>query len=395
MRVINPEVSSMQAFLRGEILSHLILFARRLKERGLKITPGRVIDAARCLEFVDWSVRKDFAEALKANLVSSREEQAVFEDLFEQFWGREQKGTAKRMVSSEEGEEGREISEEKLLSICRAEEPPADKEGDNGEKVNTGYSLEEVLAAKDFSQFPPEDTALLEREFIRLLSQLAEKESRRRTPASKGREIDFRRTLSRAVHHGGEILDLVRRRRKIKPLKVVVICDVSGSMDSSTRFILQFFFGLQRVFRKSETFVFSTRLTRITDILKRNRWAGALAAVSQRVPDWSGGTKIGQCLQLFNERFGPSLAAGSAFIILISDGWDLGSPELLDAEMKKLKRKSRRIIWMNPLAGTPGYQPLSRGMRTAWPYIDYFLPANTLKGLRAMGEVLEAKGARG
>ena len=150
-----------------------------------------------------------------------------------------------------------------------------------------------------------------------------------------------------------------------------------------------------RVSRGNQTFVFSTRLTRITDILKRNRWAGALAAISQRVPDWSGGTKIGPCLQSFNERFARGFALGSTFIILISDGWDLGTPEVLDAEMKKLKRKARRIIWMNPLAGTPGYQPISQGMRTALPYIDYLLPANTLKGLRAMGEILVAQSAKG
>ena len=136
------------------------------------------------------------------------------------------------------------------------------------------------------------------------------------------------------------------------------------------------------------------RLTRITDILKRNRWAGALAAISQRVQDWSGGTKIGQCLEVFNERFAKGLAGGSTLFVLISDGWDRGDPELLDAEMKNLKRKARRIIWMNPLAGTPGYQPLSQGMRTALPYIDDFFPANTLKGLRAMGEVLAAQSAK-
>ena len=385
----------MQDFPPGEILSHLLRFARRLKERGLKITPGRVVDAARCLEAIDLSSRRDFAEALKANFVSTKEHLAVFEELFGEFWGQMQQALAKRSVPPEEGEEAGETSTARLLSISLDQEPPAEKEGSPEEKLSTGYSPQEVLLVKDFNQFLPEDLPALEREFARLLSRLAMKVSRRRTPASRGREIDFRRTLRKAVHHGGEILELVRRRRKIKPLKVIVICDVSGSMDSSTRFILQFFFGLQRVFRRSETFVFSTRLTRITDILKRNRWAEALAAVGRRVQDWSGGTRIGDCLRTFNERYAKGMAGGSAVMILISDGWDRGNPELLDAEMKRLKRKARRIIWMNPLAGTPGYQPLSLGMRTALPYLDYFLPADTLKGLMSMGDILAAQSGRG
>jgi hypothetical protein len=200
--------------------------------------------------------------------------------------------------------------------------------------------------------------------------------------------MDFRRSLKKAVRYGGDMLELVRRRRKVKPLKVIVICDVSGSMDASTRFILQFFFGMQKIFRKSETFVFSTRLTRITDILKRNRWAQALADISRRARDWSGGTKIGHCLKVFNERYARGMTAASSAIILISDGWDRGEPELLEAEMKRIKRRASRLIWLNPLMGTPDYRPLCQGMRTALPYVDYFLPANTLKGWKTLGDVL-------
>ena len=200
--------------------------------------------------------------------------------------------------------------------------------------------------------------------------------------------MDFRRTLRRTVRHGGEVLELIRKRPKQKPLKIIVLCDVSGSMDPALAFVLQFFFTLQRAFRNSETFVFSTRLTRITDILKRNRWPEALKAVSQRVQDWSGGTRIGECLDIFNDRYMKGLAAGSAILILISDGWDRGEPELLAAEMKRLKRRARRIIWMNPLLGAPDYEPLCLGMRTALPYIDHFLPVHNLLALKNLGETL-------
>jgi hypothetical protein len=200
--------------------------------------------------------------------------------------------------------------------------------------------------------------------------------------------VDFRRSFRKAMGHGGELLELVRKDSKVKPLKVITLCDVSGSMDASTRFILLFFHGLQRAFHRSETFVFSTRLTRITELLKRNRWPAALKAIGKRAQDWSGGTRIGQCLRIFNERYAKGLAAGSMIVILISDGWDRGDPGLLSSEMKRLKRRARRIIWMNPLLETPGYQPICLGMKAALPYIDHFIPASSLKNFQELGEIL-------
>jgi len=378
----------MRGFHKGEILSHLILFSRRLKEKGLKITPGRVMDAARSLQHIDLSNRDDFSLALKANFTSCQEDLVIYDELFEQFWVQIQEVLQKRATpaSEESGDEGPPGEEVNLLS--EDEEEPMEEEGVKGEKLQVGYSPEEVLMGKDFSQYAPEDWEILDQEFARLLSQLAMRVSRRREPSAKGREMDFRRTFRRAVRYGGEVVELVRRRRKIKPLKVIVICDVSGSMDPSTRFILQFIFGLHRIFRQNEIFVFSTRLTRITEMVKHKRWAEALATISRQVQDWSGGTKIGNSLRIFNDRYARDLGMGSAAVIIVSDGWDRGEPELLDLEMKKLKRGARRIIWMNPLLGSPDYQPICQGMRTALPYLDDFLPATNLKGWKALGEVL-------
>ena len=373
---------------QGEILSRILLFARRLKRKGLKITPGRVLDAARSLEVIDLSSRQDFSSALRANFVSSREDLALFDELFEQFWILRPETLPEVVSPEEEGLVVDETAEENLHATSQPWEFSPAEEGAEEKDQRSGYSPQEVLMAKDFSQFPPEDWEALDRELVRLLSRITIRVSRRREPSVRGREIHFPRTMRKAVRYGGEILELIRRRRKIRPMKVIVICDVSGSMDASTRFILQFFFGLQKIFPRSETFAFSTRLTRITDILRRYKRVEALTAISQRVPDWSGGTKIGQCLRMFNERYARALAAESAVVILVSDGWDRGDPELLDIEMKRLKRKARRLIWMNPLLAAPEYRPLCQGMRTALPYIDHFLPASTLRGLKSMGEVL-------
>ena len=385
----------MQDAPKGEIFSHLLRFARRLKEKGLLITPGRVMDAMRSLELIDLSLRRDFAEALRANFVSSREQGAVFDALFEEFWSRMQEILPRRIVPSEEGEGAGETSGGTLFLLPLDEESPSATEGDQKKELTVGYSPQEVLMGKDFSQLAPEDWGIVERELARLLSQLAMKMSRRREPASRGREMDFRRSMKRAARYGGEWVELVRRRRKIKPLKIIAICDVSGSMDSSTRFLLQFLFGIQKVFEQSESFVFSTRLTRITDILKRNRWAQALADISLRVQDWSGGTQIGRCLKVFNDRYLRGLTAGSTVVILISDGWDRGEPELLEKEMRGLKRRARKLIWLNPLLGTLEYRPICQGMRTALPFIDYFLPAHNLKSWKTLGEVLLAESAKG
>ena len=379
----------MLGYRQGEILSHLLLFARQLKEKGLKITPDGVVDAARSLAFIDLSFRQDFNSALKANFVSSPLDLAVFDALFEQFWSHIQKEESQESPLPNAGEqEDGETCGEEIPPRSQEVEYASEENGPDEQELRSGYSPEEVLVGKDFSQFSSEEGGILEREFARILSQLATRVSRRRKPAARGREMDFRRSLKRAVRHGGEMVELVRRKRKIKPLKVMVICDVSGSMDASTRFILRFLFGMQKVLDQSECFVFSTRLTRITDILKHNRWAQTLTDISRRVQDWSGGTKIGHGLQVFNERYARRMTARSSVVILISDGWDRGEAELLEAEMKRLKRRARRLIWLNPLLGTPEYQPLCLGMRTALPYIDYFLPANTLKGLQAMRDVL-------
>ena len=295
---------------------------------------------------------------------------------------------AGRVIPSEEGTGAGDTSGETLFPLPLDDESPAEREGAKEEKLTTGYSPQEVLIGKDFSQLAPEDWGILERELARLLSPWARRLSRRREAASRGREMDFRRSLKRAARYGGEWVELVRRRRKIKPLKIITICDVSGSMNSSTRFLLRFLFGIQKVFEQSESFVFSTRLTRITDILKRNRWTQALADISRRVHDWSGGTQIGRCLKIFNDRYARGMTAGSTVVILISDGWDLGEPELLEKEMKGLKRRARRLIWLNPLLGTPDYRPICQGMRTALPFIDHFLPASSLKNFQDLGDVL-------
>ncbi len=372
----------------GELFQNLLLFARGLKEKGFRITPGRIIDAVRSLSFIDLSTRVDFAGVLRANLTSSPEEIRLFDGLFQEFWKGLETKPRKRALPSGEGKEAEGAEEENLPLLLEDEFSSGEPGSSEKEGQGLRYSARERLSVKNFSQISLEDAPLLSREIRRFLSLWLMKTSRRKKPAPRGRAVDFRRSFRKIVRHGGEAIELVRKDSKVKPLKVIILCDVSGSMEAATRFSLQFFHGMQRSFPRNETFVFSTRLTRITELLKRTGWPGALKKIGERAQDWSGGTRIGECLRVFNERYARGLSAGSMVVIFISDGWDRGDAALLETEMKRLKRRARRVIWMNPLLETPGYQPICRGMKAALPHIDHFLPASSLKSFKGLGEVL-------
>jgi uncharacterized protein with von Willebrand factor type A (vWA) domain len=183
-------------------------------------------------------------------------------------------------------------------------------------------------------------------------------------------------------------VDIVRRGRKIGKTKIVLLCDVSGSMDVYSKFLLQFLYGLQNGLRGVETVVFSTRLTRITPLLRRRHIQAALDLIAETVSDWSGGTKIGTCLQAFNETLAARLIDSKTLVIIISDGWDTGDTTVLDTAMAGLKARALRLIWLNPLLGSPNYQPVCKGMHTALPYVDDFMPVHNVDSLRQFGQRL-------
>lgn len=222
----------------------------------------------------------------------------------------------------------------------------------------------------------------------KLAALLATKLSRRKVPSRKGATIDFRRSWRKSLAHGGEPLALIRKQPKIKKTKILLLCDVSGSMDCYAKFLIQFIYGMQQALREVEVAVFSTHLTNITGLLRRKGLAEGLNEVAKTVPDWSGGTKIGESLLEFYRQFAPSFSAYRSVVILISDGWDRGDTDVLRRSMEMLHQHAYRLIWLNPLLGSEGYQPICRGIRTALPYVDYFLPAHNLESLAQLTKVL-------
>jgi uncharacterized protein with von Willebrand factor type A (vWA) domain len=213
------------------------------------------------------------------------------------------------------------------------------------------------------------------------------RETRRLIPEQRGR-LDLRRSLRRNLARGGEILEFARRDRKRKRRALALLCDISGSMEPYSRILLQFLYVASRGLEHTEAFVFGTRLTRITRQLRHRDVDEALRAVHHDVQDFGGGTRIGEAIRSFNRLWSRRVLGQGAAVLIISDGWDRGEPEALEREMARLQRSAYRTIWLNPLLGSPRYEPLTRGLQAALPYIDDFLPVHNLASLEDLGRHL-------
>jgi len=379
---------------KRSILQNILLFCRILKKLKIKITMGRVLDLFRSLKYIDIANREDFYHTLRANLISNCDEVPTFDQAFRIFWGfsdemqntQEMDGSKNIDGNNSREEHGERIKEGLFLDEWFREK--ADEALDKGEVPE--FSPVETLATKDFIAFTDEEIEEMKEVIVQIVPKIATKKSRRRQPDPKGHELDLRHTLRMNLRYGGEIFKLAKRKRKIKKIKLIALSDVSGSMDCYSKFFIPFIYGMQDGVRGVETFVFSTRLTRITELLKNRSIDEALKEISKVVLHWSGGTNIGSCLQAFNNEFAPIMLNKKTVVMIISDGWDRGDAELLESEMMILKRNCHKIIWLNPLLGSPNYQPLCRGIKAVLPYLSHFLPLHNLSSLIALGRTLNS-----
>ena len=380
---------------RGTV-ANLLAFSRVLKEVGVKIGLSQVMDASRALEYVDVGRRADFRGALRSNLAFGREEIALFERAFDCFWRANRAQQISVEASDipslpseneniESGGSGESL-EELLASLSGGE---AGRDGEAEQVALPTYSPSESLSKKDFSDMGIEESRAISRAILLIATKIATQVSRRKKRATKGEEVDPRWTMRKNIKYGGDIIELVGRKRRIKKTRVVLLCDVSGSMDCYSRFLIQFMYGLQNELWGVETFVFSTSLSRITHLIRSKEIAGALERISNSVLGWSGGTNIGRSLGAFNREFAPSLVTHRTVVVIISDGWDRGDVSLLEREMKTLKRHCYKILWLNPLLASENYQPLCKGMRAALPYLDLFLSVHNLNSLVTLGRTLQ------
>jgi uncharacterized protein len=317
---------------------------------------------------------------------------AVFEALFAALWSAQQEPdaeSARRLATTSRPGKPRPGA----IPLGAAGEDVASSSAEGDEP---GYSPDAVLRRKSFEECSPADLEAMERLLSRLALRLATRPSRRLVPVRGRGEADLRRSFRRAVAHGGEFVSLARRARPIEEARLVTLLDTSGSMDPHTRFLLTFLLALRRATRSqraSEVFAFNTSLVRLTPSLRLMRpgqVSRTLERLASDVPDWSGGTKIGESLAAFVEYYLDVLVDGRTVVLIVSDGLDRGDVEPLAAAMRDLRARARRVLWLNPLAGDPRYEPTARAMAAALPYVDRLLPAHNLESLERLLPLLAA-----
>jgi hypothetical protein len=377
----------------ADVSERVTSFCRRLRERGLPVTPAESIDAMRVLETIDLADRVDVHLALRSLLTTRRDDLALFDALFDEWWESEaaaagRSGTVRdrppRNTSRREGD----LEAAGLASLSRWAKG-ADTVADDLIPGLCAPSVNESRARKDFATFESTELADIERLTAMIARRLDARPSRRWRPArgGSGVRVDLRRTIRLSLKTGGDAIELARRERRLRRTKLVALCDVSGSMDLYSRFLLQFLYALQHAFARVETFAFSTRLVRITEALARDTFRTALDALARSEAGWSGGTRIGASIAEFVALW-PRLIDRRTLVIVLSDGWDTGEPQVLGDALRTIHRRAGRVVWLNPLLGSPTYKPLTRGMQAALPHVDVFAPAHNVASLEALGRHL-------
>jgi uncharacterized protein with von Willebrand factor type A (vWA) domain len=366
----------------ADLVEHPARFCRRLRAEGLPLGPGDTLDATRALGSVDLVDREDVRLGLRATLVKRVEDAPLFDALFESFWSGPAPVPRNPPVvppDADEDSEGPASISPRRRSVHAFQ--------DLEELAIPAPSSREALGRQDFASFGEEELRAVTTLARRIARRLSARPGRRWKLSRRGEQVSLRRTVREALKTGGELSTLTWRRRKLRRTRLVILADVSGSMDLYARLLLQFLYALQNAFSRVETFVFATRLSRVTDELRAPGYRAALGNLSDRVQDWSGGTRIGESLTAFLSSW-PRLVDRRTVVVVLSDGWETGDPDVLGEALALLHRRAGRLVWLNPLLGSPGYEPLTRGMQAALPHLDVFAPANDLASLEQLARHL-------
>jgi uncharacterized protein len=374
-----------------DLIARTVWMCRALRDRGLLVTTAHASDAVRALRSIGLHSRDQTYWALRCVLAARPEDFATFDELFWQTFGAGSADSPPKPAPFPEAPRSQRrdsLGNRPQLSLAGwlRQDERYSADGEEPEEI-PGASERASLSRKDFTAFGEEELEQIERVAARLARKLAARPSRRWMAAPRGTRVDLRRTMRRALSNAAEPVELRFRRRRPRKTRIVALCDVSGSMDLYSRFLLQFLYALQGSVARVESFVFSTSLQRVTEALRHRPWAAALRELSGHEHDWSGGTRIGACLSAFNAEWS-RLVDRRTVVVILSDGWDTGEPQQLAAELEALKMRSRRVIWLNPLLGSPGYEPLTQGMQAALPHVSVFAPAHNLASLAALERYL-------
>ena len=353
-----------------------------MRAGGARVGVGELLAAHRALAAVDASDRMDAYFALRTTLCSTRAELLLFAQAFATVFATAPQEDPLAALG--------EIEKAALPRVGVPQTGAAEIEQDlSDDPVPAAYSDEELLREKDFATYTDAERAQARRLLTRIAARAPQRLSRRTRPTRRRRDVhDLRATVRASLRHGGELMERRYREPGLRARRIVLVCDVSGSMAPYARMLLQYLQASVAARARVEAFVFGTRLTRVTRDLEGRDPDRALSRAAERVSDWSGGTRIGAALAELNREHGRRIGRG-AVVVVLSDGWDRGDPDLLGTEMARLQRTAHRLLWLNPLAADPRYEPLTRGMCAALPHVDHLLPGNSIASLESLADLME------
>lgn len=360
-------------------INDLTTFANALRERGLTVTPDQVGDMARAITLVDPSDRNQVYSALRSLAITDPDHRRPFDEVFTSFFEIIETTQARQQTSTM-------TLTRTVKPIIQSSEPTSTADAETQE----GASDVANVAERDFAELDEAHLAEARRLVMAMMWQPSDYKTRRWLRSPTGLNPDLRRTLRGTVRPEGDLMPIVRRRRRRRQRPVIIIADISGSMEKYADLFLVFAHAAQRRLESVEVFTFSTELTRITEDMRRRDTRTALSRVAGRVHDWSGGTKIGEAFAEWNRLWSRRLARGGPIALILSDGWDCGDPDLLRLEIARLARSVHAVIWLNPLAARADYRPETRGMQAVLPHIDHLLPAASVMDLRGVVRLLDS-----
>lgn len=374
---------------KGAIADNIIGFARALRAAGMPVGPGATIDALKALEVVGLDNRADVFAALESVFVKRHEHAAIFAQAFDLFFRVEQNWD--QLVDAVplpgQPEQKPPPPASRRVQEALSQRDLVQERETTAQEMQLSVSDEEVLQAKDFAQMSAAEIDEVTRAIQRMTLPLAERPTRRFQPLRTGRKLDLRRTLRGSFRTGGEIVNLHRLGHIDKPVPIVALLDISGSMSEYTRLFLHFLHAVTDARKRVSVFLFGTRLTNITRALRARDPDDALARCSALVEDWSGGTRIAPSLHAFNKLWARRVLGQGAIVLLITDGLEREADDRLGFEMDRLRRSCRRLIWLNPLLRYSGFEPKAQGIKMMLPHVDEFRPVHNLKSI---GDLIDA-----
>lgn len=355
---------------------NIVQFCRYLRQNDFTVGIEEETMILQSLQHFDYTSHESFFLLLKMIICRSKRNLHDFDELFRQYWKR----LDKQLDAKKKEKKKPPTPQAQFASLSAWLKGNQKKESEE----TASYSAQESLSQKDFSAVPDNEVAELMK-YIRSLSRrLAAKANRRYEASNKMDLPDLRQTLRKNLRRGGELIDIMHRRPKRNRVKLLMLCDVSKSMELYSAFLLQFMYAFQQVYLRMETFIFSTTLQRITPMLKQKYFGEALELLSRENAGWNSGTRIGESLNTFVNEHSNKLIDSKTIVIILSDGWDTGNIEMLQQSMHHIHAKAKKVIWLNPLAGYAAYRPEAAGMKAAMPFVDVFAPVYNIESLRRL-----------